>query len=155
MTVLSDRVDALEATNNNLVTLLNNLKGILEAQIAAGRGLVWQGTWTTNTNYTDVHAVSSNGRSYVCTVSHLASASTEPGVGASWQTYWDILADEGSAGWSPVFAVISDGERRVLQVVDWIGGTNAKPATGDYIGTTGYVSTIGSGVDIRGPAGTV
>lgn len=61
---------------------------------------------------------------------------------------------DGDNGWSPVLAVASDGERRVLQIDDWVGGDGAKPATGDYIGVSGLTPTIGDAVDIRGPAGS-
>ena len=61
--------------------------------------------------------------------------------------------DDGDDGWSPKFATVPDGERRVLQVADWFGGGGTKPDTGQYIGATGFVATIGDGVDIRGPAG--
>lgn len=61
---------------------------------------------------------------------------------------------DGNDGWSPVFAVVSDGDRRVLQVSDWQGGEGTKPATGKYVGATGLVDLLASGVDIRGPAGT-
>ena len=59
----------------------------------------------------------------------------------------------GYNGWSPKFATVPDGERRVLQVADWFGGGGTKPDTGQYIGATGFVTAIGDGVDIRGPAG--
>ena len=59
----------------------------------------------------------------------------------------------GKDGWVPVLAAISDGERRVQQVVDWTGGTAPKPATGDYVGPTGFVSLIGNATDIRGATG--
>ncbi|MFN3758429.1 MAG: hypothetical protein ACK4SF_04360 [Algoriphagus aquaeductus] len=61
--------------------------------------------------------------------------------------------DHGLNGWTPVFAVLSDGERRVLQVVDWVGGTGTKPTTGLYVGADGLKVSIGDGVDIRGPQG--
>lgn len=60
---------------------------------------------------------------------------------------------QGYKGWSPTFAVVSDGSRRVLQVNDWVGGAGTKPATGDYVGATGLVSAIADAVDIRGPIG--
>ncbi len=60
----------------------------------------------------------------------------------------------GLNGWSPVLAVATDGERRVLQVADWTGGTGTKPTTGLYIGVSGLVADIASGVDIRGAAGS-
>lgn len=63
----------------------------------------------------------------------------------------------GNNGWAPVLAVVSDGERRVHQVVDWTGGQGTKPPVGQFIGTTGLVATAALAVDIRGaqgPAGT-
>ncbi len=64
-----------------------------------------------------------------------------------------IQGIQGNAGWSPIFATVVDGERRVLQLVDWTGGTGSKPATGEYVGATGLVATITQAVDIRGPSG--
>ena len=60
----------------------------------------------------------------------------------------------GENGWSPVFAVVTDGERRVLQVDDWVGGQGTKPTIGQYVGSSGLVNSIGNGVDIRGPNST-
>lgn len=61
----------------------------------------------------------------------------------------------GDKGWSPILAVITDGTRRVLQIVDWAGGAGTKPSTtNQFIGTTGIVSTAAAAADIRGPAGT-
>lgn len=65
-----------------------------------------------------------------------------------------IQGNAGNKGWSPSFAVVTDGARRVLQVNDWAGGEGGKPATGDYVGATGLTPIIGGAVDIRGPAGT-
>lgn len=60
---------------------------------------------------------------------------------------------DGGTGWSPVFALISDGDRRVLQVSDWTGGTGDKPATGVYIGVSGFTSILADAIDIRGAKG--
>lgn len=60
---------------------------------------------------------------------------------------------DGNDGWTPVLAIVSDGARRVQQVVDWTGGEGTKPGTGQYVGVTGLVSAIGDGVDIRGATG--
>jgi hypothetical protein len=59
----------------------------------------------------------------------------------------------GAKGWSPVLAVVTDGERRVLQVADWVGGEGTKPASGQFIGSTGFVATAAQAVDIRGAQG--
>lgn len=60
---------------------------------------------------------------------------------------------QGDGGWSPILAVVSDGARRVYQVIDWTGGEGTKPATGSYIGPTGLVADIASAVDVRGDPG--
>lgn len=62
---------------------------------------------------------------------------------------------QGDKGWAPVFAVVNDTTRRVLQLVDYVGGAGTEPTANlnEYVGATGYTATIGSGVDIRGPAG--
>lgn len=61
---------------------------------------------------------------------------------------------QGFIGWSPVLAVVSDGARRVVQVYDWTGSTGTKPATGQYISTTGFTSNISLATDIRGATGS-
>ena len=60
---------------------------------------------------------------------------------------------DGRNGWTPRLAVVSDGERRVLQVSDWFGGTGTKPATGQYISASGLTNTLANAIDIRGPGG--
>lgn len=65
-----------------------------------------------------------------------------------------LKGDAGDNGWSPVFAVVPDGERRVLQVPDWIGGTGTKPDTGKYVSSTGFVDTAAEAENIRGAGGS-
>lgn len=59
----------------------------------------------------------------------------------------------GKASFAPVLAVVADGNRRVHQVVAWIGGLGPAPDVGVYVGADGYVDAIADAVDIRGPAG--
>ncbi len=59
----------------------------------------------------------------------------------------------GTNGWTPILALVTDGERRVLQVTDWTGGTGTKPTSGLYVGATGLVADIALAVDIRGAQG--
>lgn len=59
----------------------------------------------------------------------------------------------GADGWSPLLAVVADGERLVQQVIDWTGGTGAKPAVNGYVGASGIVANISDAVDIRGGTG--
>lgn len=59
----------------------------------------------------------------------------------------------GFDGWSPLLSVITDGDRRVLQLTSWAGGTGEEPTSGQYIGSTGLVSDISLAIDIRGATG--
>ena len=67
-----------------------------------------------------------------------------------WKNYKGEKGETGDNGWTPVFATVSDGARRVLQVADWTGGEGTKPATGQFVGATGFEALIANGVDIRG-----
>ena len=61
--------------------------------------------------------------------------------------------EAGSNGWTPIPAIVSDGERRVYQIVRWVGGSGDAPESGWYIGSDGPVREIARAVDIRGPVG--
>lgn len=61
-----------------------------------------------------------------------------------------ISADD---GWSPVYAVVSDGARRVLQITSWVGGTGTAPASPRYVGASGLTTVLADAIDIRGTAG--
>ncbi len=58
----------------------------------------WRGPWQTGTAYSELAGVEHGGSSYICTVAHNSGAATEPGAGASWQTYWDLVAAKGQDG---------------------------------------------------------
>lgn len=64
-----------------------------------------------------------------------------------------LTGDAGDDGWAPVLAIVPDGDRFVLQVIDWTGGEGTKPATGDYIGASGLTAVIAEATNVRGPAG--
>lgn len=68
------------------------LEGIVGPQGATGGITDWTGQWVTATAYAVNEAVSYNGSSYVASSAHTSGASTEPGVGASWETVWMELA---------------------------------------------------------------
>lgn len=58
----------------------------------------------------------------------------------------------GTNGWTPILAVVPDGDRRVIAVTSWTGGSGTAPSTG-YYGSSGIVQNISSAVDIRGIQG--
>lgn len=61
---------------------------------------------------------------------------------------------DGRDGWSSQLAIFSDGERRVLQLTDWIGGSGTKPdGVGYFLGSNGLDILISNGIDIRGGIG--
>jgi hypothetical protein len=53
----------------------------------------WEGAWATSTAYVANDVVEHNGSGYVCILAHTSGASTEPGVGASWTTNWDLFVE--------------------------------------------------------------
>jgi hypothetical protein len=55
--------------------------------------------------------------------------------------------------WIPTLAIVVDGQRRVLQVTGWTGGSGTMPASGMYVGPVSYVATLAEATDIRGPQG--
>ena len=61
-------------------------------------GLIWQGAWAGATGYKAGYAIAHDGGSWLCTSDHTADTATEPGVGASWTTVWDLLAAKGNTG---------------------------------------------------------
>lgn len=65
----------------------------------------------------------------------------------------EFKGETGINGWTPVLAIVNDGERRVQRVADWIGGTGAKPEVGVYVGAEGFVATLAQATDIRGAEG--
>ena len=60
---------------------------------------------------------------------------------------------QGYNGWSPILASAFDGDRRVMFISNWVGGTGDPPSTGQYVGGTGLVSDIALAVDFRGLQG--
>jgi len=58
----------------------------------------WAGAWAVSTDYTKGQGVENDGSTYVCILAHTSSAIDEPGVGANWEIYWDLIASKGDTG---------------------------------------------------------
>ena len=82
-----------------------------------GDAFTWRSAWLVATGYLGKDIVSHNGASYTCILGHTSGAASEPGIGGSWATYWDLMSDKGDTGptgpTGPVggaaHTVISDG----------------------------------------------
>lgn len=124
---------------------------------AAGLEIGATGSFADRDDYDDEPAgfvfLSADGDGDEITVSSLFrknSATT-----ADWGPAVPFQGPQGARGWSPVFSVVNDGTRRVLRLVDYVGGEDPKPTTGinQYVSAGGLTGTIGSATDIRGPQG--
>jgi len=62
------------------------------------RQLTNRSAWATATDYDQYDFVTHNGNSYVALSDHTSAATSEPGIGATWTTYWAILAKGVSSG---------------------------------------------------------
>ena len=105
----------------------------------------WQGDWVTSTLYVIGDGVrgATAGGVYICTQQHTAGASTEPGTGASWADYWDLMAT-GAVG--PTGATGYTG---------WTGAAGSIGPTGytGYTGYTGWTGDAGAASTVTGPTG--
>ena len=63
-----------------------------------------------------------------------------------------INGEDGANGWSPQIAIITDGDRRVQQIVGWTGGDGDPPETG-YVSPSGIVQNISDATDLSGGVG--
>lgn len=63
----------------------------------------------------------------------------------------NMFGQQVADGWTPLLAAVEDGERRVFQITDWIGGTGDKPPVGLYLGEHGLVLTPAEATDIGVP----
>lgn len=67
--------------------------------IASVAGITnWKGAWVTSTSYNVGDGVSQSGSSYVCILAHTSGAASQPGIGGSWATYWNVIASKGDPG---------------------------------------------------------
>ncbi|MCC5777839.1 hypothetical protein H7H48_02155 [Nitratireductor sp. B36] len=113
----------------------------------------WRGAWVTATAYDKLAGVEHNGSSYICTTAHTSDAAREPGVGASWQTYWDLVAAKGLDG-----DVVGPNGATDGNVALFDGATGKVLKDGFPAGTTGKAvlaaGTTGDAQDAIGASAT-
>lgn len=151
---LDDAITAIGGIENlsSAVTSAANSATVAEqarlaAQTAAGEAQVakitWRGDWTTSTAYVARDAVARNGTSYVVKQDHTSGATSDPGSGANWTDFWDVLALKGDQG-DPGPAGAGSGD-----VLGPASATNNHIALFD--GTTGkLLKGAGVGIDAFG-----
>jgi hypothetical protein len=103
-------------------------------------GLAWKGAWASTTSYTITEAVAHLGASYLCITDHTADAVSEPGIGSSWASSWDVLAAKGDTGATgPVGADGADGATgpEGPQGPPGVDGTNGAPGADGLNGADG------------------
>lgn len=59
------------------------------------------GTWAVSTAYETHQVIEHGGATYDARLDHTSSAADEPGVGAAWETYWELLS---SSVWADLVA---------------------------------------------------
>lgn len=93
----------IDETNDKAYTCLDASTGAAVWQdqgtsAQGAKGINWQGAWATSTAYVVDDAIENDGSSYICISDHTSGATDEPGVGASWTTFWNLLAAKGDVG---------------------------------------------------------
>jgi hypothetical protein len=114
--------DNMASDSNTHLATQQSIKAYVDAQ-----GFTWEGPWATSTPYAVNDTVENNGSGYVCTSAHTSGATTEPGVGASWTSYWDLFVEgvggnslqvdssETSGNWGTLTGDI-DGSNQIFEV---------------------------------------
>lgn len=72
------------------------------------------GAWVLGGVYTTWNVVEHNDMTYRCTTGHVAAAATEPGVGGSWGTVWEVWGPAGNIWGNRALNIIFDGGGVVL-----------------------------------------
>lgn len=83
-------------------------------------GLNWRHQWIVSpaTAYEENDGVFNEGQSYIAIANHTSSSLTEPGVGANWETVWDLIAAKGTDGAGSVDSVNGQAGTVVLDADD-------------------------------------
>jgi hypothetical protein len=76
----------------------------------------WQGAWSDGTAYVISDLVEHNGSVYLATSNHTASSITEPGVGANWDSVWDLFASGGADGAPGADGIFTQCDKDVLEM---------------------------------------
>lgn len=109
---------------------------------ADGETFVWQSAWLTATAYVVNDTVENDGSSYICTSDHTSGAGTEPGVGGSWATVWDLMAAKGADGLGSGDVTAASAFANDNRLVRSDGTDKGVQATGISVSDTDFVTGV-------------
>lgn len=113
-TLYFNDVAGVDVATTNIIT-------VSHVGIQGPAGFRWRDDWATATAYLVSDLVYVDGSLYIAKAAHTSGALTEPGVGANWQTVWDLFllgADEES------IAIVAANIASVIAVGGSIGAVN-------------------------------
>ena len=126
---------------------------------AAGvSGLNWRSAWLTSTAYAVNDGVSNDSSSWICIQAHTSDAASEPGVGGSYATYWEILAAQGAdgAGTGDVVGPAASVDSEIALFSSTTGKLIKRASlTGLVKATSGVASAATAGTDYVAPGGAL
>jgi hypothetical protein len=70
-------------------------KGVPNGYRGSAQKTLASSPWTFGHSYAQYNIITNGGNMYSCKVAHTSGASTEPGVGTSWTTYWFVWPTRG------------------------------------------------------------
>lgn len=74
-----------------------------------GSSLNWRGSWLLLNEYVANDIVENLGTVYICILANTGATLNEPGAGADWQTYWDLMVSPGVGGqWGTIAGTLSN-----------------------------------------------
>lgn len=123
------------------------------SQGICGKGFNWKGDWASGQDYYTANppsacssdVVFNKGTAYIAILDHLGTSDDEPGVGADWETYWDIFVEQPAEG---------GGTGNVVYRGVWAAGVNyveydfVTHLGSDYICTLANTADLGNEPDV-------
>lgn len=95
---VSDQIAGVSVDMPTAVALRYIRWNALGTALENSGGFTWRDAWASGALYTTDDFVQNFGSTYIATATHTSGASTEPGVGGSWPTVWDLVASKGDIG---------------------------------------------------------
>lgn len=101
----------------------------------------WRGYWSTPVTYFQYDGVGNDGGSYICMAQHISDATTEPGTGTYWETYWDLVVSKGDIGSQGTQGIQGIQGTQGIQGIQGVAGADGQGFSwrGYWLGSYDYV----------------